>query len=398
MDSGKRFDVAVIGLGAMGSSALYHLARHGAQVIGLDRFYPPHEAGSSHGETRITRRANGEGDSYAPLAIRSHDLWREIETETGSTLLHECGALIIAPVGDTVVRRARTMFLQRTLEQAERFGIDHELLDAQEIRHRFPQFNVQDDEIAYYEPGGGYLAPEHCIAVQLDEAKAGGATIETGTCVREIRPEHDCVRIMTDHSDHSAGQVIVTAGAWAGRLLGPPFDSLLQPIRQQLHWFAVAADHLVPWHRSPVFSWSHGGHEDDFFYGFPCLPDSNLVKTSGDRYAATVDPDEPIPAVTSADGDAMYRRHVAGRLAGVTTSAVRSATCLYTVTPDSGFLIDRHPDDERIIVVSPCSGHGFKHSPAIGESVASLALHHRTAIDLSSFSLDRFKEPAPRTS
>ena len=394
MGSRAIFEVAVIGLGAMGSATLYQLARRGVRAVGIDRFHPPHDAGSSHGETRITRRANGEGDAYGPPAIRSHELWREIEADAGAALLTECGALIIAPRGDAVVRRARTQFLQRTQDLAARFGIAHEILDAAEIHRRYPQFLVRDEEIAYYEPGGGYVYPERCISAQLDRAQARGAEIRPGTRVHAIGQAGDHVHIATEGGDLLAGYAVVSAGAWAGPLLGPPFDRLLKPICQTLHWFAVAGAGVERWRQGPVFSWSHGPDEDDFFYGFPCLPWGDAVKTSGDRYHAAVDPDHLDRVLAAGDPGAMHARHVAARLADVTARAVRSATCLYTVTPDSHFLIDRHPRQERILVVSPCSGHGFKHSPAIGEAVAELILQGRSTIDLSAFSLARFPQAA----
>ncbi len=386
------FDIAVVGLGAMGSAVLYQLGKRGMRAVGIDRFSPPHDRGSSHGETRVTRRANGEGEIYGPLAIRSHEIWRDIEAETGAELLVECGALIIAPIDDAVRRPGRTGFLQRTTDIARHFGIAHEVLDAAEVRHRYPLFLVGDHELAYFEPGGGYLRPEHCIAAQLARARELGTEVRLGTVVRSVEQQGHSVRIATDGGDLVVGQAVIAAGAWAPRLLGPPFDRLLEPSRQVAHWFEVAQDTLSVWRRSPVFSWPHGPAADDFFYGVPCLPGRRAVKTGKALSDAPVDPDDFERSVEPSEAARFHDRHLAGRLAGVTSHVINSTTCLYTVTPDSGFIIDCNAEADCILVLSPCSGHGFKHSAAIGEAVAQLVCAGRSTIDLSAFSTARFAD------
>ena len=184
-----------------------------------------------------------------------------------------------APAERAVVRRVRTQFLQRTQDIAARFGIIHEILDAAEIRHRSPQFLVRDEEIGYFEPGGGYVCPERCISGQLDDAKARGAEIRPGTHVHAIYQVGYHVRIATESGDLLAGHAIVSAGAWARPLPGPLFDRLLKPICQTLHWFAVAAAGVERWRQGLVFSRSHGPDEDGFFYGFPCLAGGDACPT-----------------------------------------------------------------------------------------------------------------------
>jgi len=390
MNPSQSCEIAVIGLGAMGSAALYQLAKRGVKAVGIDRFSPPHDQGSTHGETRITRQAIGEGEVYVPLALRSNEIWKELEAETGERLLAQNGCLVVDAISSASHGIIRAAFLARTQKAAQTYSIPHEMLDAAEIRHRYPQFTPREDEIGYFEPGGGYLNPERCIAVQLERARALGAQTQLGTRVLSVRPDGHGVRVVTDRGDLLAAQAIVSAGSWAPSLLGPPFTDLLTPSRQVMHWFEVEPDFAQAWARSPVFIWCHGSSPNDFFYGFPSLSGSNAVKTAGEQYDALTDPNEVERNVASDESDAMRRDHLAGRVQGLRARAVRAITCLYTVTPDSNFLIDRHPESERILVVSPCSGHGFKHSAAIGEVAAQCMLDGKSRIDISAFALSRF--------
>lgn len=399
MTPSQSCEIAVIGLGAMGSAALYQLAKRGVKAVGIDRFSPPHDQGSTHGETRITRQAIGEGEVYVPLALRSNEIWRELEAETDERLLTQNGCLVVDAVGSASHGIVRAAFLARTQKAAETYNIPHEMLDAAEIRHRYPQFTPREDEIGYFEPGGGYLNPERCIAAQLAQARSMGAETRLGTSVLSVRPNGAGVRIVTDRGELLAAQAIVSAGSWAPSLLGAPFTELLAPSRQVMHWFEVEPDFAQTWARSPVFIWCHGPSPNDFFYGFPSLSGSNAVKTAGEQYDAFTDPDAVERNVTEEESAAMRRDQLAGRVQGLRARAVRALTCLYTVTPDSNFLIDRHPETERILVVSPCSGHGFKHSAAVGEVAAQCVLDGKSRIDISAFALSRFasrkgREPA----
>lgn len=384
----QNFDVAVIGLGAMGSATLWHLAKAGVRVIGIDRHAPPHSHGSTHGETRITRCAIGEGEALVPLALRSHQLWRELEAETGADLLQQTGSLIIGRPDDKVHRPGRTGFLDRSIAAARRFNIAHEVLSAAEIGHRFPNFRPQDGEVGYFEPGGGYLRAEACVAANLQLAQRHGATIMVDTRVDTLAADSGGVTLGTAAGTIRAGKVAVTAGAWAAALLGAPFTPLLQPTRQVMHWFEVEPDHIETWQRSPVFMWPHGTDQDGFFYGFPSL-DGATMKTADEFYGAASDPDAIDRVVPGEDSARMYRSHLADRLVGVSARAAKTATCIYTATPDSGFVIDWHPRLANVLAVSPCSGHGFKHSAAIGEVVSATLMGQESTLDLSPFALAR---------
>src|SRR5271168_955765 len=189
-----KYDAIVIGLGAMGSAALYQLAKRGVRVAGFDRFSPPHDQGSSHGDTRITRLAIGEGAHYTPLVKRSHAIWRAIEKETGADLLTQCGELIIS----STARKSSIHvegFFQNTVDAARKFGIAHELLDANQIRARFPQFNVRDDETGYFEPEAGFVRPEACIGAELFLAEKHGATIHRNEPVLSFAPSANGVSV-----------------------------------------------------------------------------------------------------------------------------------------------------------------------------------------------------------
>ncbi|MDP4025244.1 N-methyl-L-tryptophan oxidase [Methylobacterium sp. NEAU 140] len=386
----RRFDVAVLGLGAMGSAALYQLAKRGAAVVGLDRFAPPHALGSSHGETRITRQAVGEGSDYVPFVTASHRIWRALEAETGETLLNACGALVMAPGHGVSSHHGKPDFVGRSIAAAEGAGIAHAVLDGAEVARRFPQFlNLAGDEKAYYEPGGGYVFPERCLAAQLRGAAASEAEIRTGCAVADLRQDGDGIRIETADGPILADRAVVAAGAWTAPLLGSPFDRLLTVRRQLLHWYALADDTAYG-PDAPVFIWMYGTTDTDYLYGFPPMPGDRSIKVATEQYSTATTADGVERRVDPSESDAMYRLRVENRLAGATPEVVRAAACVYTVTPDRGFIIDRHPGMDRVLVVSACSGHGFKHSAGIGEAVAAELAGGAGRVDLAPFALARF--------
>ena len=386
--SGRRSaDVIVIGLGAMGSAALYQLARRGVAVTGIDRFAPPHNRGSSHGESRITRQAIGEGEEYVPFALRSHEIWRELEADTGRSLFSPIGGLIIGRRTDSGIH-GHADFVGRTIAAAQRFDIEHEVLTPGEVTTRFPQFRLAGDETCYYEPGAGFLRPELCIATQLDRARALGAIIRTGESVTRLTADADSVTVVTSTGTHTAERVVVTAGAWAPQLLGGVYAKVLRVYSQTLFWFAPDDDEAFTPGGFPIFIWRHGAGEDDHFYGFPVIDEG--VKLATEQFTHTVEPDGDRPAPPAGDAQRMHDAQVRGRLLGVSSRCVRAATCFYTVAPGFGFVIDRHPEWERVLVASPCSGHGFKHSAAIGEALAERVTDGASRLDLTPFSLARF--------
>ena len=385
----------MLGLGAAGSATLYQLAKRRRSVLGMDRFSPPHGEGSSHGDTRITRLAIGEGAQYTPLAIRSHEIWRELERETDRSLLTTNGALIISSAAKTSVTHVATFFAN-TLAAAKCFEIPHEILDASEIRRRFPLFNVADNEVGYFEPSAGFVRPEECIGAQLELAKAKGATIHRDETVLGFDVSDAGVTVTSDRATYSCAQLIIAAGAWLPELVGRNVALWFKVYRQVLYWFDVehnAAEYASD--RFPVFIWELQGKPQGV-YGFPAIdgPRGGL-KVSTESFGATTTARTVARNVTPDEIAAMHRDYVAPYLPGVGARCLRTTTCLYTVTPDFGFVIDRHPQSDRVIVASPCSGHGFKHSAAIGEALAQWIVEGRSRIDLDAFALRRFDRPSP---
>lgn len=372
------YDVAVLGLGAMGSATLLRLAEGGAKTLGLDRHRPPHVFGSTHGESRVTRRALGEGPAYAPLVARSHEIWRELEARTGESLLHETGVLILGyPQSD---------FVRTTIAVAERFGLPHEILDAAEIRRRFPQFDPQDDEIGYFELGGGYVSPERCVETQLRLAEAAGAQIRLAE-VASFGREGGVLRLETSEGPFRARKLVVSAGGGAGKLLGGPFQKLLKPTLQVMHWFALDPEWAERWASGPSYIWRYGPEDSQSFYGFPAV--EGAAKLADAQDGPAVDPlrvDRTVPEACSLE---KYDRHVAPRLKGLKREPLRAATCIYTQIADGDFLVDWSPQDPDVLILSPCSGHGFKHSAALGEAAAQLIATGSSRLDLSAFSAAR---------
>jgi sarcosine oxidase len=386
----EQANFVVVGLGAMGSAVLYHLAKRGVDVIGIDRFAPPHRMGSSHGETRITRQAVGEGGDYAPLVLNSHRIWRELEAETGEKLLNACGVLVMGPGSGPTSHHGKPDFVARSIQVAREFGIAHETIDGVEVGRRFPQFlGLAGTEKAYFEPGGGYVFPERCISAQLSRAAQLGAEIRTGVEVLSLT-ERGTIRLETSAGVIEARQAVVTAGGWTAPLLGAPFDRLLTVNRQVLHWYEL--DDLAAYGPgAPAFIWMHGATDVDYFYGFPPLRGDRSIKIATEQYETQTTADTVNREVDPAESDAMYRKHVKGRLAGATARVSQAAACLYTITPDRGFIIDRHPRLDHVFVVSACSGHGFKHSAGIGEAVAERLTGGQRQVDLTGFSVARFE-------
>jgi sarcosine oxidase len=383
------YDLIIVGLGAVGAASAYQAAKRGATVLGIDQYSPPHALGSSHGDSRITRVAIGEGEHYTPIVRRSHQIWRDIEAQTGEELLVVTGGLIVS----SSARRATTHvpgFFENTLGAARRFAIEHEMLDARELRELFPQFNVSENEVGYYEPGAGYLRPEACVRAQLSLAAELGAQLRRNERVLSIADEGGAARVRTEASEYSAREVIVAAGAWIGQFLDADLARHFRVTRQVLHWFETTRpieEFTAP--RFPIWIWELQDREH-VIYGFPAIDGARGgVKIATEQYADATSPAESRRDVASAEIEWMHANLVAPYLRGVGGRCVKAVACLYTATPDFHFAIGRHPRMPRVTIASACSGHGFKHSAAIGEALAELACEGRSALDLAPFSLSR---------
>jgi sarcosine oxidase len=372
------FDVVVCGLGAMGSAALRELSRRRLQVLGVERFTPGHDYGSSHGATRIIRLAYFEHPSYVPLLRRSYELWRELEEASHSKLLHVTGIAEMGPRDGVLVKGVLTSVEMHTLR--------HEVLTAKDLMQRFPAFRLPPQYVAVVQPDGGFIDAERSIHAMIELAKHAGAAVRNGECVRTIEPRAGGgVRIVTDREVVDAGAAIVTVGPWVKSLL-PDLPAPLRVTRQVMAWFAPNDPILFADGRCPVFliESRHGIH-----YGFP--PDSEgRIKVAKHHHGdETVDPDHHERSVSPPD-ETLIRAALADHLPAANGQLVEGKTCLYTVTPDGDFVVDQLPGYPQVIVASPCSGHGFKFAPVIAEILADLATAGTTRHGIGRFSLGRF--------
>lgn len=370
------YDVAVLGLGAMGAAATYQLAKRGAKVLGIDRYSPPHEFGSTHGDTRITRIACGEGPEYSVFAARSHQIWRELEGELGVELLTQNGLLVIFGPGQRAINHGVPEFLTATVEAAQQAKLDYEILDSAQIRARYPAFNVADGDKAYHDDVSGFVRPEPCIAAQLQKARSLGAQLHLNEQVVAFNQSDGSVTVRTDKDTYHAKELIVAAGPWLPDFLKPSLAGRFKVTRQVLYWFrAQDARHHAQFSpgRFPVYIWQVPAPQP--IYGFPAtggLDEGVKIATEQDHTATT--PQAVARAVGAEEIREMYETYVGPYFPGLSPHCIKHKVCLYTQVDRARFIIDRHPDADRIIIASPCSGHGFKHSAGIGELLAQMAL------------------------
>jgi sarcosine oxidase len=311
------------------------------------------------------------------LLRHAYKLWRELEAATGRALLHVTGIAEIGPPNSALIKG--------TLACAQVHGLRHAELAAPELMRRFPAFRVPPDYAAVLQPDGGILEAEACIAAQLALATEGGAEIHSGESIRAVEPRADHVRVVTDRGSIDAGAAIIAAGPWVRSLL-PGLAAPLQVTREVMGWFEPTDARLFSPAHVFIIESRHGMH-----YGIP--PRGNIhagIKVAKHHHRGeTVDPDGYDRTVSAEDG-ALIRAALADHLPAANGRLIAAKTCLYTMTPDGHFLIDRLPGAPNIIVASPCSGHGFKFAPVIGEILADLAIKGATAHDIARFSLGRF--------
>jgi sarcosine oxidase len=368
-----RIDTLIVGLGAMGSAAAYQLSLRGGSVVGIDRFHPPHALGSSHGGTRIIREAYFEHPAYVPMVQRAYTLWDDLAQRSGRQLYLRTGGLMIGAPDSELVEGA--------LKSANQHRLEHDVLDAARIRARFPALQAPDGFVGVLEPRAGILFPERCIAAHLALARDAGAVLRFDERVCELAPRAGGVEVVTDAGRHFAERVIVTAGPWLPELL-PHLALPLTVERQTLYWFDAqgAGDRFDP-ARCPVHLWQFDGRH--FFYGFPDLGDGVKLGRHHDGVLTTADAvDREVSAAEIDDVRALARRFVPVAADGPLRD---TAVCLYTNTPDEHFWIDAHPVHPQVLIVSPCSGHGFKFASVIGEIAADWATAAAPRFDLSLF-------------
>jgi sarcosine oxidase len=373
------FDIIIIGLGAMGSAAAYHLARRNHRILGLDRFIPPHTFGSSHGQTRIIREAYFEHPLYVPLVQKAYENWAELEQELGRQLFRQTGGLMIGLPDGTLVTGAQ--------RSAQAHNLSCELLTATEIRHRFPGFHPTDEMVGVLEPRAGILFPERCIEAHLEMAQRHGAVLGFEEPVVAWAPDGDGVRVTTSKGEYLARRLLLTAGAWMSRLL-PDLKLPLTVERQVLFWFGPN-NHPEPFdpRRCPIYIWEHATNR--IFYGFPELGEG--VKVGRHHEGEITTPEDLRRDVGPEEVEAM-RALLRRFMPTVDGPLQTTAVCMYTNTPDSHFLIDFHPNHPHVLLASICSGHGFKFASAFGEILADLLIEGRSFFDLRLFRLERLKQ------
>jgi sarcosine oxidase len=371
------FDVIVVGAGGMGSAATFELARRGLSVLALEQFPLVHALGSSHGHTRIIRRAYYEHPGYVPLVRRAFERWYDLEQRTGRHLLTECGCLAIGPADGEVVAGV--------LASAGEHGLAVEQLDAAGLRDRFPQFRFDDGYAAVLERDAGFLYVEECVRAHLDAAKALGAVIQAEEPVTGWEAVGTGVSVTTTKGTYHAARLILTAGPWSGQLLAA-CGAALRVMRQTMLWFGPAEPARFRRDTFPIFL---AEVPDGPFYGLPAV-DGRGVKIARHYGAAEqtspADLDrEPRPA-----DEESVRRFLAKHIPEADGALRDARTCIYTLTPDRHFLIGRHPDVEQVAVAAGFSGHGFKFAPTVGEILADLAEAGTTKWDIGMFRFDRF--------
>ncbi|HTL17833.1 MAG TPA: N-methyl-L-tryptophan oxidase [Patescibacteria group bacterium] len=370
------YDIVVAGLGAMGSAAAYHAAARGARVIGFDRFHPPHEFGSSHGLTRIIREAYFEHPSYVPLVQRAYQLWADLQEATKRQLLLETGGVMIGKPKGLLVSGAR--------RSAEEHGLRHKILSGTELRQRFPVFEPAAEMAAIWEPRAGVLFPESAIEAHLGLAGKLGASLRFNEPVLRWEPDGAGVRVRTALGTYRAAKLLITAGAWVSSLLA----ELKLPLaieRQVLYWFEpLSGSSGFQPQNCPIYIWEYSAGE--FFYGFPDLGEG--VKVALHHQGEPAQPESVRRDVSAQEIEqmrALLRRFMPAAEGRLITTAV----CVYANTPDEHFLLDHHPLHKQVVVASPCSGHGFKFSSAIGEVASMLLRDEQPSFDLSLFRIGR---------
>jgi sarcosine oxidase len=372
MGKPEKFELAVIGLGAVGSAALFQLSKSGKKVLGIDRFDPPHTLGSSHGETRITRLAVGEGEDYVALAQRSHEIWKELETLSGEKIMTQTGGILIDSGKVPWAKHGSEGFWERTVRFAQNHGISHRIPSILEIKELFPSFEIPENGKVYWEKEAGFLSPERAISTQLSLAKLNGAEILPNSPVLNLSELGSGFIIQTKEREFHAQKVLISAGGWIKDFLSEQKSDSFKICRQILHWLEIEPGQKN-WDKYPVWMWGFGPNPEDFIYGFPSL-DGHSVKMATESFIEISHPDFLNREVTEEEQQLFWETKIQRRIKGILPNFIKSQVCFYTVTEDARFVIENWQGNPQATLVSACSGHGFKHSAALGEKLAERLL------------------------
>jgi sarcosine oxidase len=371
------FDAIVIGAGGMGSAAVYHLARRGLKVLGLERYDIPHEMGSSHGYSRMIRYTLQEHPSYVPLVRRAYELWHELEETAEEKLVVTTGSVRAGP--------ADSPYFQKAKESCDLHNIPYEILTAAEINKRFPGYRFPEEITSIYQADGGFLLPEECIVSHVRAAEAAGAVVHTQETVLDWEPQGGGVQVRTGRDTYTADRLVVTAGPWAAKLI-PELAAYAVPERQVLGWFQPERPELFTPETFPVFGVLT---EEGRYYGFPSYTVPGFKIGRSHHLEQKVDPDL-MDREVHAEDEAILRQAVSRYFPLAAGELLDRKTCIYTNTPDEHFMIGVLPEHPQVSVAAGFSGHGFKFASVIGEIMADLAQEGETEHDISLFRLDRF--------
>ncbi|MGD9480199.1 N-methyl-L-tryptophan oxidase [Shinella sp. G-2] len=371
------FDVAVIGLGAMGSAAASFAAARGARVLGLEAHFPAHALSSSHGDSRLIRLGYFEDPSYVPLLKRAYENWRALEARLRADILTVTGVLQIG--------RPDSKIVSGTKASCDLHGLTHEILDKGEMARRYPAFALEDGEIGLLDPQGGYIRPEAAIMGYLKLAAEDGAELHFGEKVVAIEPDEHGVDIRTTTGAYRARKVIVATGAWIAELV-PELRPHAVPIRQVVAWYQPEDGFVAAPGRMPCFLRDEG--ENGSYFGFPAIGIDGVKIGRHAHFREPIDPTLANPPVNDAD-TALLDTFARKRLPMAASVRLRATTCRYTMLPSEDFLLDFSPSHRNVLVSSACSGHGFKFTSVVGEILSDLALDGGSRLPTSLFSFER---------
>ena len=351
----NNFDCIVLGLGGVGSAAIYQLAERGLRCLGLEQFAAVHNRGSSHGHSRIIRKAYFEHPDYVPLLYRAYELWSELEAVSSRRLFHRIGLAQFGPADGVIIRGIEASASEHHL------AIDR--LTPAEFQREHPDFSLPQEMTVLVERDAGILLVEQCVKTHLELAGHSGAELLFECPVREVRPTNDAVELVTDDATYSTACLIITAGAWAEPLLGLPVN--LRVVRKHMHWFDCGAALRSPATPAFFFQMPNG-----YFYGVPAMANLGVKIAEHSSGEDIVD-----PAAVSRDVDPQdlgrVEQFAKTTFPNASKRRARHEVCLYTVSPDEHFIVDRHPKHPHIAFAAALSGHGFKFAPALAEQLVS---------------------------
>ena len=373
------YDAIVAGLGGMGSAAAYHLAARGKRVLGLERHTPVHDRGSSHGQSRIIRQAYFEDPAYVPLLLRAYELWERLEIESGEELMTLNGGLMIGPPDGALVSGSAA--------SADEHGLPYEILDASELKRRYPIFEPDPEAVALYEERAGFVRPEAGVRAHFDRASSLGAELRFEERITSWETNSSGVKVETERNSYEAERLVVSTGAWAGELLaglGLP----LEVTRQLLFWFRPEGG-VKPYAPERVPIWIYEPDDGNMFYSVPAVDGEDSVKAAFFRADGKPADPESIDREVHDEEVAFIRGYLARHVPSMNGALVDAKTCMYTNTPDEHFVISTHPDHPQISLAAGFSGHGYKFCSVVGEILADLATDGKTEHPIELFSPTR---------